>query len=97
MSGGSFDYLYGKSPEDLILCQNLLEKMAEALDRLPDTADVARETREVSLIFRGALARVEVRQRRLKAIWKAVEWVDCGDWGPDAITEALAAYREEQP
>lgn len=93
MSGGSFDYLCEVFDFfEMADKERQLKAMGERLAGV-GAADAARETHEALLIIRAAEAQTEAIVGRLRDVWKAVEWVDSGDWGSDAIDEALAKYR----
>jgi hypothetical protein len=93
VSGGSYDYLYAK---DFWL--NVPGELQEMADRLTGLGfhDAAVETNQFRLELQAANARIEAHQKRLADVWKAVEWTDSSDWGPDSIDRAIAAYRGEK-
>lgn len=93
MSGGSFDYLYVKSIDELMAYDGNLDMMADKLATLGYAEDAARETTEFLMELRAGRIRLETMQRRLSDLWKAVEWWVSGDYGEDAVKEALAKYR----
>lgn len=93
MSGGSYDYLWRAfDMGDISGKEYHLKAMGERLAGL-GAADAARETYEALLIIRAAEAQTEAIIGRLRDVWKAVEWVDSCDWGPETIDAALAKYR----
>jgi hypothetical protein len=94
MSGGSYDYLCFKEAHELLAHEGPIGRMADRLAKM-GAADAARETEDLLLTLRQFQNRIQTRLDRLCPIWKAVEWVDSGDWGPDSIAEALADYRGE--
>lgn len=57
--------------------------------------DAAKETYSLLVQLRQWETRADVHMERLRAVWKAVEWWDSGDWGEDDVREALAEYRGE--
>lgn len=91
MSGGSYDYLYIKEPEDLFYNPHI-DNMVDRLIEL-DAPDAATELEQVNLILQNARVRVNARMERLKGILKAVEWYDSCDSGLDAVEGALERYR----
>ena len=93
MSGGSYNYLCGKDA-DMILAGGSDDDLQRMADRLAELThhDAARETLEVLLEARVARNRLNTRIYRLSRIWKAVEWFDSCDSGPEGITEAVAEY-----
>lgn len=93
MSGGSFNYLFTKSPEDLIRAETTIRAMADALDELGYAEDAAAETRRVLMLV-AAYRRAMIRKlRRLEGVWQAVEYYRSGDWTEQEVLEALEAYR----
>ena len=97
MSGGSYNYLFCKSGDDLVDIPGDLEAMAERLEKLGWAEDAARETEELILILRQAQVRTSLRIHRFMDIWHAVEWWDSGDSGEERVKDALAIYRGEAP
>jgi len=95
MSGGSYNYLcYGSDDlAELLGKESDLRDMADRLAGLGYAEDAARETEELLTMLRQWKTRAEVRGRRLKEVWKAVEWWDSCDWTEDQVREALAKYR----
>ena len=93
MSGGSYDYLCCKDVGDLMLGEGGLPYMADTLATLGYADDAARETTEFLMELRASRIRLEVMQRRLSRLWKAVEWWKSGDYGEDQVRDALAEYR----
>jgi hypothetical protein len=96
MSGGSYDYLYGKDPYSILEAQDDLERMSNRLAGLGYAEDAAKETEEFVLIIRQFLNRAGARIDRLAQVWKAVEWWDSCDWGEEETKKALAKYRGEE-
>lgn len=82
MSGGSFNYV---SIMDIDGPSEAHEEIIAALAEYPGSdAAVAKA--------RAALAKwreVQAEWDDLRDILKAVEWVQSGDWGPEAVQEAL--------
>lgn len=95
MSGGSYDYLFTKEPDDLFAYSGELERMAERLSGLDYAADAAADAYDLLAILRTQTVRVEAAQRRLAGVFQAIEWWDSGDSGEDHVREALAEYRGE--
>lgn len=95
MSGGRYDYLFTKDPEQLFEYIETVERMADRLAGLGYAQDAARETQELLLLLRQAIVRIEVRKQRLAGVWHAVEWWDSMDSGEGDVKEALAEYRKE--
>ena len=97
MSGGSYEYLCYKDPDEMLSgsVRPHLEAMAERLSKLGWADDAAQETYEVLAILRQTETRLRVHNKRLNRVWHAVEWWDSGDSGPDALDEALSRYRQD--
>lgn len=96
MSGGSYDYLCYKETDDWLA--GVPERAQQMGDRLAELGypDAALETATAILAARAARVRMEAILRRMQPVWKAVEWMDSGDWGPDDLAAAVAEYRGEQ-
>lgn len=97
MSGGSFNYLCNRDADDIDEALGDLEAMRDRLVAL-GYDDAARETDELRLIVRLHQVRRKTILDRMRAVWRAVEWFDSGDSGPNVVREALTKYRgEEKP
>lgn len=94
MSGGSYDYLFTKSPEDLLSYEGSLESMANRLAGLGYATDAAREAEDLLLIVRQVRNRLQARMDRLSGIFRAVEWWDSCDSTEEVVHKALAEYRK---
>lgn len=93
MSGGSYNYLYTKSPDDLIYAyQDDLQRMIDRLIVL-GYEDVARELVELRLTIAHYRVYAETIMNRLTGVMKAVEWLDSCDWGPIPLQQAVQEYR----
>lgn len=92
MSGGSFNYLCYAEPGNLFEKYLDLAMMRDALAE--DYPDAAKETESIVLICKQFDVLMQARLDRLSPVWKAVEWTQSGDTGPDAIKEAVAEYRK---
>lgn len=97
MSGGSYDYLFIKDPEDLLSMQDTVQSMSDRLAGLGYAPDAAQETQELLLTLRQFENRIHAITKRLSPVWRAVEWWDSGDSGEDGLVRALAEYRGEKP
>lgn len=88
MSGGSYGYLYlavdidglGGRREDLARMEARLRELGHAA--------AAERTSEV----RAALDCAEDLAKGLRTVWRAVEWCDSGDSGPDDVAEVVAKW-----
>lgn len=96
MSGGSYNYLCDADIEDLLNGKQVdLDEMSARLVGLGYAEDAARETEELILMLRQFKVRADVRLRRLRDVWHAVEWWDSCDYSEDQVRQALAKYRGE--
>lgn len=96
MSGGSYNYLcHCWEAEDLIGKLSDLQNMSTRLSGLGYAQDAAKETEELVCLINQAKVRIEVRMKRLKDVWRAVEWWDSGDYNQDRVKEVLTEYRKE--
>lgn len=93
MSGGSYDYLFVKDPEQLLQMQETIQNMADRLAGLGYAKDAALETQQLLLTLRQFENRIRAIADRLSDVWKAVEWWDSNDSGEDGVIHALAEYR----
>lgn len=94
MSGGSFNYLCCKDAEQLLAggCSSELVEMRDKLREI-GAIDAAGQTDAIIATIAEARALVGIRVEALKEIWKAVEWVESLDWGPERIEKALSKFR----
>ena len=95
MSGGSFNYLYCKEPEELFNSIGLLVDMEDALITL-DFDDVARDTRALIEDIKKAETAIRAKQERLNPVFRAVEHYYSGDIGKDGLKQALEQYRTRE-
>jgi len=93
MSGGSYNYLYCREPDELLDSLGDLEDMVDRLARLGYAQDAAEEAADMVLTVRSVMVRLGVMQRRLSPVFKAVEWWDSNDSGEDGVKVALEKYR----
>lgn len=94
MSGGSYNYLCFKTPDQLweAIAENDITSMSERLSAL-GIHDASVETAAVQLLVEQFENNMLRKLSRLAGIWRAVEWHDSGDWGKGHIDEAVAKYR----
>lgn len=92
MSGGSYDYLCDAAGdvEDLGRKVFRLREMAARLDGIDADGHAACDTREVLAI----IAALEHASKRLREVWRAVEWWDSCDIGEDQAMKALVEYEQ---
>lgn len=94
MSGGSFNYLCWSTGEGLFKQQSDLKDMVAALNDL-GAEDAAKETRDLLVAIETISKRLDAKVERLSAVWKAVEWMQSGDWDQEELNTALRQYRGE--
>lgn len=92
MSGGSYNYLCYKDPDSIMNEIGELEKMRDKLIEL-DYLDAAKETESIILVIKSFFVQMESRIERLSGVWKAVEWMDSGDWGVEEVLKEINDYR----
>ena len=92
MSGGSYDYLYCKEPEEIFANAAYIEDMAETLIKLGHL-DVARDMTRLSEYIRSAYNRIDVLSQQLKPIMKAVEYYEDCDMSAETLGEEVEKYR----
>jgi hypothetical protein len=103
MSGGSYDYLcYATSLDELLAKRARLEEMFSRLSNLPErefpgAAAAAALTKALLLHLQTWEVHAGVAIGQLAEVWKAVEWWDSCDYGPDQVAEALAEYVSAPP
>ncbi len=93
MSGGSYNYLYCKEPEEFMNYTGDLEDMSDQLNQL-GYEDVARDMRRLLEYIKSAKIRIEVLSKKLSPVMKAVEWYDSADWGLETLDKEIQKYRE---
>ena len=96
MSGGSYNYLCHKNPEELVGGQSCVDEMAERLSGLGYAGDAARETYELLLLIRQFETRAGLISERLYAVWRAVEWWDSCDSSEGVVKTELEKYRKPE-
>lgn len=96
MSGGSYNYLcHIDDLSDLVSQCFDLGSMAERLEQLsevdfPGVTAAAERTRSLEAHLMMWEAHVRAQIALLSGVWKAVEWWDSSDSGPDSVVVALA-------
>lgn len=95
MSGGSFNYLYGRQFPEIFDYLHDLEDMVKFLSERGYARDAAREADELLLMLRSIQVRAETRMQRMSSVFKSAEWWQSADTNEDRFKEELARYRGE--
>ena len=93
MSGGSFEYLYTKNPEELMDKANWIDEMAEILIK-QKYLDVAQDMERLAEYIRSAYIRIDVLSKQLRPVMKAVEYYEDGDIGDERLKQIVEEYRK---
>lgn len=94
MSGGSFNYLFARSADELPQYLKDLSDMASYLTVL-DAHDAAAETEDIVRYILHARRQVEARMASLADVWKTAEWHASGDRSRDQLDQELERYRSK--
>lgn len=103
MSGGSYNYLcYNTELDELAVRERDLLEMADRLAGLseadfPGVTAAAKMTAGVIADLRIWRLHLTAAADRLSPVWKAVEWWDSSDSGPDGVRRALEAFVTPPP
>lgn len=94
MSGGSYNYLFTKEPDELLKYHNI-EYIEEMADRLMQSGykDVAKDMQRLAEYCKSASLRIGVLSEELYDVMYAIEWCASGDSGEDSIKNAVEKYR----
>lgn len=93
MSGGSYDYLYCKEPEELFSRVEYIEDMSELALRL-GYKDIALDLTRLAEYIKSANIRVSVLHTQLRGVMHDLEWYDSCDIGEDTLKEHIEKYRQ---
>ena len=93
MSGGSFNYLYCKDPEELFSNVEYIVDMSDLALKL-GYEDIALDLTRLAEYIKSAKIRVTVLQGQLREVMHALEWYDCCDIGEDSLREHIEEYRQ---
>lgn len=100
MSGGSFNYLCFKHEAEDILgseCMESLEGMVARLKSIKGTREAWEATEDLIVKIERVLDAVKTIQEEkaeLDPVFKAVEWLDSGDWGMEEVERALKEFSQ---
>lgn len=92
MSGGSYNYLYCKDPEEIFANASYLDDMSETLVKL-GYLDVAKDMTRLAEYIKSAYNRISVLSQNLRPIMKAVEYYEDCDYGEDNVKKIIEKYR----
>lgn len=92
MSGGSYDYLYCKEPEEIFANASYLDDMSETLVKL-GYLDVAKDMTRLAEYIKSAYNRISVLSQNLRPIMKAVEYYEDCDYSKENVAEVVERYR----
>ena len=93
MSGGSYNYLCNRAPEELLNVKQDLQDMVNRLAGLDYAQDAAKDAQILLSLVNQFEERADVIQKRLYPVFGAVEWWDSNDVGEDDVKGALVEYR----
>lgn len=95
MSGGRYNYLCYKEPEELLCGNNIdyLEDMCGLLLKL-GYDDIARDMQRLVEYCKTAYNRMDVLSHQLNDVMHAIEWYESSDYGLDNLKEHLENYRK---
>lgn len=97
MSGGSFNYLFNKEPQELMEDYNTaqLQEMGDILSSL-GYDDIARDMQRLIEYIKTSYNRIAVLSDMLSDVMYAIEWKRSGDYGRDNLIKHLEAYRNSK-
>lgn len=92
MSGGNYNFLY----RQIAWNNNLdLNDLMVVRDRLRELAPDSLATKATDHLYETLTAAGIEGDGTLTEVWRAVEWLDSGDYGVEQVEEAVHAYDEE--
>lgn len=89
MSGGAYDHLHQCPPEQLCARLHDVQRMADRLVELGYT-QAADETLKLEGLLRDVFTSAT---SNLREVWRAVEWLDSGDWTEAQVQRAAENHR----
>lgn len=93
MSGGSFNYMSSRLPDELGQIASQVDQMTHALEDRYELPHVTERTRLLAINIGNLVAEAEA----LADLWHAVEWHTSGDDGPAGVRKAALALGEPLP
>lgn len=93
MSGGSFNYLYGKAQVEILPCLRHHKEMCDALKKFGIEGSRARSD---FLLLISAFEIGMMMHSRLQDVMHAIEWNVSGDYSADQVREVLEKYERDQ-
>jgi len=89
MSGGSYDYLFQRPPEQFPARMGQIQRMEQRMRQLgykEAADDTARLVEHLRSLYVAAPS-------QLREVWRAVEWLDSADWSREQADRVAAEYR----
>lgn len=93
MSGGSYNYLYGRDADEIMHYLTDLEDMRSRLGGLAYANDAAIETQALRQNIEQFMVETQATLTRLAPVWRAIEWWDSCDSDEEGVKQALLRYR----
>jgi hypothetical protein len=88
MSGGSYNYLCFKDASQISDSAHHVKAMQDRLKGLGYEAESS-ETQEILDLLNEVNNKID----KISDVWRAVEWMDSGDTGPEETAEAIRLHR----
>ncbi len=95
MSGGSFNYLCYKTPEELFNCVSDIEDMRDIALKL-NYEDIALDLTRLVEYIKSAKIRVSVLSGQLNKVMHSLEWYDSADIGKETLDKEIEKYRRSK-
>ena len=97
MSGGSYNYLYGKFSTDLFESSHDLRQMAKDLMAKYPQSQAAHDTRSVVELIDIFSEIIQKKIEPLEQVWRAQEWYESGDSDENYVMRELWNYEHPAP
>ena len=93
MSGGHYNYIQYKEPDELFALVSELEDMSDdAL--LLGYDDIAKDLRRLVEYIKSAKTRVEVLSSQLKEVMRGLDYYQSCDIGKESLDDIIEKYRK---